>query len=104
MSLAIISRMALTQKDVEHIAHLARLELTPAEKEMYREQLTAVLDYAAMLNELNLDDVLPTAHAVAQHNVLREDVAEPSLPIEDVLYNAPQQQDNQFLIQSVLDE
>lgn len=103
-SLAIIPRMALTQKDVEHIAHLARLELTPAEKEMYREQLTAVLDYAAMLNELDLEGVPPTAHAIAQHNVLREDVVEPSLPIEDTLHNAPQQANNQFLIQSVLDE
>ena len=71
---------------------------------MYREQLTAVLDYAAMLNELDLDDIPPTAHAVARHNVLREDVIEPSLPIEDTLYNAPQQQDDQFLIQSVLEE
>ncbi|MCB8965658.1 MAG: Asp-tRNA(Asn)/Glu-tRNA(Gln) amidotransferase subunit GatC [Chloroflexota bacterium] len=96
--------MALTQKDVEHIAHLARLQLTPAEKEMYREQLTAVLDYAAMLNELDLDGIPPTAHAVAQQNILRDDVIEPSLPLEDVLYNAPQQQDDQFLIQTVLDE
>ncbi|MCA9957572.1 MAG: Asp-tRNA(Asn)/Glu-tRNA(Gln) amidotransferase subunit GatC [Anaerolineales bacterium] len=96
--------MALTQKDVEHIAHLARLQLTPAEKEMYREQLTAVLDYAAMLNELDLGGIPPTAHAVAQQNILRDDVIEPSLPLEDVLYNAPQQQDDQFLIQTVLDE
>ncbi len=96
--------MALTQKDVEHIAHLARLELTAAEKEMYREQLTAVLDYAAMLNELDLDGIPPTAHAVARHNVLREDEIAPSLPLEDTLYNAPQQHDDQFLIQSVLDE
>ncbi len=96
--------MALTQKDVDHIAHLARLALTSAEKEMYREQLTAVLDYAARLNELDLDAIPPTAHAVAQQNILREDVVESSLPIEDTLYNAPQQQDNQFLIQPVLDE
>lgn len=96
--------MTLTDKDVEHIAHLARLALTPAEKEMYREQLTAVLDYAALLNELDLANIPPTTHAVPQHNILREDVVESSLPIEDTLYNAPQQQDNQFLIQSVLDE
>ena len=96
--------MALTQKDVEHIAHLARLELTAVEKEMYREQLTAVLDYAALLNELDLDGIPPTTHAIPQHNILREDIAEPSLPTEDTLYNAPQQQGNQFLIQSVLED
>lgn len=94
--------MALTHADVEHIAHLARLELTAVEKEMYRQQLTAVLDYANLLNELALDGIPPTAHAIPQHNVLRDDVIEPSLPLEDALYNAPQQQNQQFLIQSVL--
>lgn len=94
----------LTLKDVEKIAHLARLQLTEAEKQQYLEQLTAVLDYAAVLNELDLDGVPPSPHAVAQQNVMRDDVIEPSLPIEDTLYNAPQQADNQFLIQSVLDD
>lgn len=96
--------MALTLADVEHIAHLARLELTAAEKEMYREQLTAVLDYAAMLDELNLEGIAPTAHAITQQNVLRADVVEPSLSLGDALFNAPQQQDNQFLVQAVLDD
>ncbi len=94
--------MALTHTDVEHIAHLARLELTAVEKEMYRQQLTAVLDYANLLNELALDGIPPTAHAIPQYNVLRDDVIEPSLPLEDALYNAPRQQNQQFLIQSVL--
>lgn len=96
--------MALTRQDVEKIAYLARLELTEAEKAQYQEQLSAVLDYAERLNELDLTSVPPTAHAVTQHNVLREDVIEPSLPLDDVLFNAPQQAQNQFLIQSVLDE
>lgn len=96
--------MSLTEQDVEHIAYLARLALTPAEKGQFRQQLTAVLDYAAMLDELKLDGIAPTAHAVAQQNVLRDDVIAPSLPPADVLYNAPQQQDDQFLIQSVLDD
>jgi aspartyl-tRNA(Asn)/glutamyl-tRNA(Gln) amidotransferase subunit C len=96
--------MSLTQQDVEKIAHLARLELTQAEKVQYLGQLTAVLDYAALLNELDLTGVQPTAHAIAQQNVLRDDVVASSLPIEDVLFNAPQQAENQFLIQSVLEE
>ncbi|MBK8985441.1 MAG: Asp-tRNA(Asn)/Glu-tRNA(Gln) amidotransferase subunit GatC [Chloroflexi bacterium] len=96
--------MTLTLQDVEKIAHLARLELTDAEKGQYLEQMTAVLDYAEMLNELNLEGVPPTAHAIAQQNVLRDDLVAPSLPIDEVLFNAPQQAQNQFLIQSVLEE
>lgn len=96
--------MALTDVDVEHIGNLARLELTAVEKEMYRQQLTAVLDYAGRLNELDLTGVIPTTHAIPQHNVLRDDVIEPSLPLEDTLYNAPLWHDQQFLIQSVLEE
>lgn len=96
--------MSLTPQDVEKIANLARLELTPAEKAQYLEQLTAVLDYAEMLNELDLEGVAPTAHAIAQENVMREDVATPGLTIDEVLFNAPKQAQNQFLIQSVLDE
>jgi len=96
--------MSLTPQDVEKIANLARLELTPAEKTQYLEQLTAVLDYAEMLNDLDLDGIEPTAHAIAQENVMGEDVVVPGLAIDDVLFNAPQQAQNQFLIQSVLDE
>ncbi len=96
--------MSLTLQEVEKIAHLARLELTAVQKIEYQGQLSAILDYAEMLNELNLDGIEPTAHAVAQQNVMRKDVVEPSLPLEDSLFNAAQTQQNQFLIQSVLDE
>lgn len=94
----------LTLADVEKIAHLARLELTQAQKEKYLRQLSAVLDAAATLNELDLTHVEPTTHAVPQHNILRPDVVAPGLPLEDALFNAAQKAQNQFLIQSVLDE
>lgn len=96
--------MSLTQSDVEKIAQLARLELTEAEVALYQGQLSAILDYAARLNELNLEGVPPTAHAVTQQNVWREDVAGPSLPMDAVLFNAPKQAQNQFVVQAVLDE
>ena len=96
--------MSLTQRDVEKIAHLARLELTEDEKAQYQTQLSAILDYAERLNSLNLDGVEPTAHAVTQQNVLREDVADPSMPMEDVLLNAPKQALNQFVVQAILDD
>jgi aspartyl-tRNA(Asn)/glutamyl-tRNA(Gln) amidotransferase subunit C len=94
--------MTLTTTDVEKIAHLARLALTEEQKAQYAQQLTAVLDYAARLDELELADVPPTAHAVAQQNVMRDDEVEPSLPLEALLYNAPHHRDNQFYIQTVL--
>ena len=96
--------MSLTLQDVEKIAKLARLELTAEEKTLYQEQLSAILDYAARLNELDIADVPPTLSAVALTNVLRDDLIEPSLPLEDVFFNAPQRVQDQFAIQSVLEE
>jgi aspartyl-tRNA(Asn)/glutamyl-tRNA(Gln) amidotransferase subunit C len=95
--------MSLTVDDVQKIAHLARLELTAAEITQYQEQLSAILDYAARLNMLDLEGIPPTAHAVTRENIWREDIADPSLPLADVLANAPQQADNQFVVQAILD-
>lgn len=96
--------MSLTQQDVEKIAHLARLELTEAEKVQYQSQLSAILDYAERLNTLDLEGIAPTAHAVTQQNVFREDVAEPSMPMDEVLLNAPNYAANQFVVQAILDD
>ena len=96
--------MALSRAEVENIAQLARLTLTEEEKTVYQQQLSAVLAYAERLNELDLDNVEPTAYAVPRQNVMRDDIARPAMPIEDVLFNAPQRANNQFLIQAVLDD
>jgi aspartyl-tRNA(Asn)/glutamyl-tRNA(Gln) amidotransferase subunit C len=96
--------MSLSLQDVEKIANLARLALSEEEKKRYLEQLSAILDYAERLNELDIADVPPTSSAVHLHSVMREDVIEPSLPIEDVLFNTNHQSKNQFKIQAVLDE
>jgi aspartyl-tRNA(Asn)/glutamyl-tRNA(Gln) amidotransferase subunit C len=95
--------MPLSTKDVEKIALLARLKLTPEEKALYQEQLSAVLDYAERLNQLDIEDVPPTASAVSLQNIMRDDVVEPSLASNDVLYNAPKYTLNQFQIKAVLD-
>lgn len=95
--------MPLSIQDVEKIAVLARLKLTPEEKALYQEQLSAVLEYAERLNELAIEDVPPTASAVSLQNVMRDDVVEPSLASDDVLFNAPQHALNQFKIKAVLD-
>ncbi len=96
--------MMLSRNDVQKIASLARLELDEDEIILYREQLSAILAYAERLEGLNLTNVPPTSSALTLKNVLREDVAKPSLPVEDVLFNAAFQAENQFKIQAVLDE
>jgi aspartyl-tRNA(Asn)/glutamyl-tRNA(Gln) amidotransferase subunit C len=96
--------MSLTRQEVQKIAHLARLALTEEQINEYQVQLSAVLDYAEMLNELDLSDVEPTAHAVSRENVMRADEVMPSLPTVEVLANAEQHQQDQFYIQSVLSD
>lgn len=100
--------MALTKDEVQKIAHLARLALTDEEVAEYQHQISDILDYVAMLSELDLADLPPTAHAVghlvAQQNVMRADIIAPSLPMDEVLHNAPQHAQNQFQIQTVLDD
>jgi aspartyl-tRNA(Asn)/glutamyl-tRNA(Gln) amidotransferase subunit C len=96
--------MALTIRDVEKIALLARLELTESENALYKRQLSAILDYAQRLNRLDITGVSPTASAVDLRNVMREDVVEPGLSLEDALYNALAETLDQFKIQAVLDE
>jgi aspartyl-tRNA(Asn)/glutamyl-tRNA(Gln) amidotransferase subunit C len=96
--------VALTREDVRKVAHLARLELTESEIARYQEQLSQVLDYVARLEALDLEGVLPTAHAVAMETVMREDEERPSLPPEVVLFNAANTAEQQFFIQRVLDD
>ncbi len=95
--------MSITIKDVEHVAKLARLQLSEAEKEQFTEQLNAILQYAEQLNGLDTDDVPPTSHAMPLVNVMREDASRPSLPIDKVLLNAPDEEDGQFKVPAVLE-
>jgi len=94
--------MKLTIEEVEHIAALARLELTDAEKQRYAEQLSDILDYAARLDELATDQIPPTASVLDMHLRLRDDRARPGLPTEDVLKNAADTRDDQFQVPPVL--
>jgi aspartyl-tRNA(Asn)/glutamyl-tRNA(Gln) amidotransferase subunit C len=94
----------LELETVEHIAALARVGLTPDEMERMRDQLSAVLDHISMLQEVNTDDILPTAQVIQQQNVMRDDVVRPSLPREQVLLNAPDQEDGYLRVNAVLDQ
>ena len=94
---------ALNKQDVDHIALLARLALSDEEKLSYLDDLMSVLTYAEKLNELDLDNVKPTAHAVAQQNVIRADEINSTLTPEKALANAAEAEDDQFVIQAVFD-
>jgi len=95
--------MGLTRETVENIAELAKLQLTEDEIERYREQLSAILDYADMLNGLDTDDIPPTASVLPVINAFREDIVYPGLPIEKALHSAPKAEANQFSVDAVLD-
>ncbi|MDR6555610.1 Asp-tRNA(Asn)/Glu-tRNA(Gln) amidotransferase subunit GatC [Paenibacillus qinlingensis] len=95
--------MSITKKDVDHVAKLARLDLNDTEKDLFTDQLNAILKYAEQLNQLNTEGVVPTSHAMPLVNVMREDVVKPSLPIEKVMLNAPDHEDGQFKVPAVLE-
>ncbi len=95
--------MALTRKDVEHVAWLARLALTEEEIERFREHLSAILEYARMLEEIDLSDVSPTATVLPMRNVMREDEVRPSLSRDLVLANAPDTHEGYFRVRAVLE-
>ncbi len=95
--------MPLSLQEVEHIAKLARLELTNEQKTRYREQLEAILDHVAKLQELDTKDVPPTASVSVGQLPLRTDEARPSLSKDELLKNAPKQADGQFQIPPVFE-
>ncbi|MBN1886455.1 MAG: Asp-tRNA(Asn)/Glu-tRNA(Gln) amidotransferase subunit GatC [Thermoflexales bacterium] len=95
--------MPLTRQEVEHIAELAKLALTEEEKALYQEQLSAILDYADQLKQVDTAAIPPTASVLPLRNVMRADEAQPSLPRQDVLANAANAQADCFTVQAVLD-
>ncbi len=84
--------------DVEHVAKLARLALTEDERAALATQLGQILEHAARVGEVAAADVPPTASPIPRVNVLRDDVAEPSLPVEEALRNAPERDGDRFRV------
>jgi len=93
----------LSLEEVEHIGELARLGLSDSEKEMFRDQLSAILDYAGMLDRLDTTGIPPTASAVPVDNVMRRDEVRPAFPNEEAMANAPDADTSQFRVQAVLE-
>jgi len=95
--------MTLTRQEVEHIAALARLDLSEEEKDRYREQLSAILDYVDQLQELETGGIEPVSSVQPRRSRLREDQPDKGLPVEDVLDNAPDAEEGQFRVPPVLE-
>lgn len=94
--------MSITKKDVEHVAMLARIELTEEEKERFTKDFNDILGFVNKLNELDTENVPPTAHVLDLQNVFREDVVAPSLEREKALKNAPEQKDGLFSVPKII--
>jgi aspartyl-tRNA(Asn)/glutamyl-tRNA(Gln) amidotransferase subunit C len=95
--------MAIDRKTVEHVAKLARLELTPEEVDRYGKQLGAILDYIAKLEKIDLAGVEPLAHAADTANVFREDEPRAGLARDEALKNAPERTGDFFVVPKVVE-
>jgi aspartyl-tRNA(Asn)/glutamyl-tRNA(Gln) amidotransferase subunit C len=93
---------SLTRSDVEHVAHLARLGLTLEELAILQGQLNHILDQYQKLAELDTDAIPPTAQTIELENILREDVARPSLDADAVLANTPERDGSFFIVPAIL--
>jgi aspartyl-tRNA(Asn)/glutamyl-tRNA(Gln) amidotransferase subunit C len=94
----------LSRSDVEHVAHLARLGLTADEMSLLDGQLNHILDQYTKLAELPTDDIPPTAQTIELENILRDDVAIASLPVDEVLRNAPETSGGFIVVPPILGE
>ncbi len=95
--------MAAVEIDVKYVAHLARISLSPDECRKLAVQLGQILGYVEKLNELNVSQVEPTAHAIPLVNVTRSDEIQPSLSIEEALRNAPAKANGLFVVPKIVE-
>jgi aspartyl-tRNA(Asn)/glutamyl-tRNA(Gln) amidotransferase subunit C len=95
--------MALTREEVEHVALLGRLELDEQEIDRFTQQLNSVLEYFEQLRKIETEGVPPTSHVIPLTNVMRGDEPAPSLPVEDILANAPSRIAETFRVPKVVE-
>lgn len=95
--------MKISKEEVAHVAYLARLHFSEEEKEKFTTQLNKILEYMDQLGKLDTSQIEPTFHAVAQTNVFREDVVQPSISQERSLSNAPDRDRGFFRVPKIID-
>ena len=94
--------MKINKKEVEYVAHLARLNLTDEELEKMTEQLDNILSYVEKLDELDTSQVVPTSHVFSVSNAFREDVEKESLSQAEAIKNGPQQDGEMFQVPKII--
>lgn len=94
--------MSVTRKEVEHIAHLAKLKLEESELDSLTNDLNQILNYVDQLNELDTSGVEPLSHPIMNRKPLRDDKLKPSVAQSDALKNSSQHDDEFFLVPKVL--
>jgi len=99
-----VSEHSITRAEVEHVARLARLALTPDELDSLTTELGAILEHAAQVSALDTSGVPPTAHPLPLVNVFRADETRPSLPRDEVLAAAPAAEGGRFRVPRILGE
>jgi len=95
--------MSITREQVEHVALLARLELSEAEKDHFAQQLGAILDFVQKLDEMDTSGVEPMVHGIDAFQPLRQDAVGESLPRQAALQNAPESSEGCFKVPRIID-
>ena len=96
--------MTIDRATVDHVARLARLDLSEEERERMRAELSNILEHVETIQAMELDDVEPTAHALPIKNIMRPDEVTPSLSPDEALANAPQAEDGRFLVPRIVED
>ncbi len=94
--------MALSIKEVEYVANLARLSLNEEEKKLFAGQLSSILEYAQILNQLDTSGVEPLDHILPVYNVFRNDEARPGTPRDEILANGPLVEDGHYKVPKII--
>ena len=95
--------MKITRVEVEHVARLARLELSEPELDTFTVQMDSILAYVEKLNALNTDGIVPTSHAVPMENAFRTDQLRDAIGVDNALVNAPKHAESFFRVPKVIE-
>lgn len=95
--------MKITKEEVLHVASLARLKFSDEDAKKLESDMAGIIDFADKLNELDTTDVVPTAHAIPMQNAFRPDEAKPSFDRREILKNAPDFDEEGFIVPKVVE-
>ena len=96
--------MKVTREDVEIVALLSRLSIDEKDMDKNIQELSDFLEYVDRLQQVDTENVMPTAHVLPIQNVFREDVVKPSLDRDLALSNAPESEDGYFRVPKIIEE